>query len=237
MSSTPGPPIGVVIVGPAIPLPSPLSRASAAPVTQRSSPHPAILESREAAFPSVVLMAVTDTGRVTSSTFPSQSLATSSSPRSGASAALAASFRSPILHTPRRRWEQDKQCDIACVTYNARMMHQWYAGTSPSHLIACDHMRSNEIACDRMRSHEIACDCMQSHEIANLMSTTVRVLENALGTRSGTERLPKCFFTTTVNRFHIIFFAFLKKEEMRSGTYFTQQNVFLLFTVVVTKHV
>jgi len=35
----------------------------------------------------------------------------------------------------------------------------------------------------------------------------------------------------------IIFLAFLKKEEMRSGTHFTQQNVFLLFTVVVTKHV
>ncbi len=33
------------------------------------------------------------------------------------------------------------------------------------------------------------------------------------------------------------FFAFLEKEEMRSGTRFTQQNVFLLFTVVVTKHV
>jgi len=29
------------------------------------------------------------------------------------------------------------------------------------------------------------------------------------------------------------FFAFLKKEEMRSGTHFTQQNMFLLFTVVV----
>ncbi len=35
----------------------------------------------------------------------------------------------------------------------------------------------------------------------------------------------------------IIFFAFLKKEEMRCGTHFTQQNVLLLFTVVVTKHV
>jgi len=35
----------------------------------------------------------------------------------------------------------------------------------------------------------------------------------------------------------IIFFAFLKKEEMRSGTHFTQLNVFLLLTVVVTKHV
>ncbi len=49
----------------------------------------------------------------------------------------------------------------------------------------------------------------------------------------GTESLPN---TTTVNRLHITFFAFLKKEEMRSGTHFTQQNVFLL-TVVVTKHV
>jgi hypothetical protein len=106
-----------------------------------------------------------------------------------------------------------------------------------SHGIACDRMRSHGIACDRMRSHGIACDRMQSHAIANLMSTTVRVLENASGTRSGTESLPKCFFTTTVNRFHILFFAFLKKEEMRSGTHFTQQKVFLLFTVVVTKHV
>jgi len=35
----------------------------------------------------------------------------------------------------------------------------------------------------------------------------------------------------------IIFFTFFKKEEMRSRTHFTQQNVFLLFTVVVTKHV
>ena len=54
-----------------------------------------------------------------------------------------------------------------------------------------DLIRSHEIACDRMRSHEIACDRMQSHEIANLMSTTVRVLENASGTRSGTESLLK----------------------------------------------
>ena len=78
---------------------------------------------------------------------------------------------------------------------------------------------------------------VMSQRIANLMLTAVRVLENASGMRSGTESLPRCFFTTTVSRFHIIFFAFLKKEEMRSGIYFTQQNVFLVFTVVVTKHV
>jgi len=71
------------------------------------------------------------------------------------------------------------------------------------------------------------------------MSTTVRVLENASGTRSGTESLPKVFLHDNCEQvsFIIIFFAFLKKEEMRSGTHFTQQNVFLLFTVVVTKHV
>ncbi len=90
------------------------------------------------------------------------------------------------------------------------------------------------IACDRMRSHAIACDRMRSQTLCRQLSKS---LENASGTRSGTESLPKCFFTTTVNRFHIIFLAFLKKEEMRSGTHFTQQNVFLLFTVVVTKHV
>ena len=113
--SSSGPPIGIVVFAPAIPLPSPLSRESAAPVARRSSPHPTISESQEAAFPYVVLMLVTDTGRVTLSTLPSRSTAASSSPRSGASAALAASFRSPIKRTPRRRWERDKRCDIACV--------------------------------------------------------------------------------------------------------------------------
>jgi hypothetical protein len=39
---------------------------------------------------------------------------------------------------------------------------------------------------------------------------------------------------STVNRFHLLFFS--PFSEMRSGTH-TEQNVFLLFTVVVTKHV
>jgi len=81
---------------------------------------------------------------------------------------------------------------------------------------------------------------MRSNEISKkkLMSTTVRVLENASGTRSGAESLPKVFLHDNCEQISfIIFFAFLKKEEIRSGTHFTQQNVFLLFTVVVTKHV
>ena len=67
---------------------------------------------------------------------------------------------------------------------------------------------------------------------------TVQVLENASGMRSGTESLPKVFLHDNCEQVSfIIFFAFLKKEEMRSGTHFTQLNVFLLLTVVVTKHV
>jgi len=55
-------------------------------------------------------------------------------------------------------------------------------------------------------------------------------------TRSGTESLPKVFLHDNCEQISfIIFFAFLNKEEMRSGTHFTQQKVFLLFTVVVTK--
>ena len=95
-------------------------------------------------------------------------------------------------------------------------------------------MRSHAIACDRMRSQAIACDISKK----NLSFRTVRVLENASGTRSGTESLPKVFLQDNFEQISfIIFFAFLKKEEMRSGTHFTQQNMLLLFTVVVTKHV
>jgi len=91
-----------------------------------------------------------------------------------------------------------------------------------------------------MRSHAIACDRLRSHAISkkNLSFTTVWDLENASGTRSGTESVPKVFRHDNCEQISfIIFFAFLKKEEMRSGTHFTQQIVFLLFTVVVTKHV
>ncbi len=94
-------------------------------------------------------------------------------------------------------------------------------------------MRSHVITCDRMRSQAIACDLEKK-----LFFPTVQVLENASGTRSGAESLPKVFLRDNCEHISfIIFFAFLKKEEMRSGTRFTLQKVFLLFTVVVTKHV
>jgi len=79
----------------------------------------------------------------------------------------------------------------------------------------------NAIASDRKRSHAIS--------KKNLSFTTVQVLENASGTVFLDDNCEQISF--------IIFFAFLKKEEMRRGTHFTQQKVFLMFTVVVTKHV
>ena len=90
------------------------------------------------------------------------------------------------------------------------------------------------ISFDRMRSHAIACNRMKSQTLCRQLSEFLKMHRER---EVGQEVCLMCFFTTTVNRFHIIIFTFLKKEEMRSGTHFTQQNVFLLFTVVVTKHV
>jgi hypothetical protein len=88
--------------------------------------------------------------------------------------------------------------------------------------------------------HAIACDCKQLHAILKkspFLSRLSEFLKIHREREAGLKFCLKCFFATTVNIFHIIFFAFLKKEEMRSRTHFTQQNVFLLFTVVVTKHI
>jgi len=156
-------------------------------------------------------MAVTNTGRVTSSTFPLQSTAASLSLRSGVSAALAASFRSPILRTPRRRWEWDKRCDIACViSIGFVALHAISHLSHLSHVITCDH---NAISRDHMRLHAIACDCKGSHAISkkNLMSTTVRFLENASGTRSGTESLPKVFLHDNCEQISYNFFRLSQK--------------------------
>jgi len=122
-------------------------------------------------------MVITDTGRVTSSTSPSRSTAASLSPRSGASAALAASFRSLILRTPRRRWEQDKRCDIACVISIGFVAHL---------AIACDCKRSHAIACDRMRSRK-----------NTFLSRLSEFLKMHREREAGQKVCLKCFFTTT----------------------------------------
>jgi len=113
-------------------------------------------------------------------------------------------------------------------------MYQWDAGTSFwSNSIFCERCRSDlirfhaiAITCNRMRSHETACDSMQSHEIANLMSTTVRVLENASGTRSGTESLPKVFLHDNCEQISYIFFRLSQKgrNEKRDSFYTAKRD-------------
>jgi hypothetical protein len=69
------------------------------------------------------------------------------------------------------------------------------------------------------------------------MSTTVRVLDNTLGTRSGTEKLPEVFLRNNCEQIdYHNFFCLSHKEEMRSRTHFTQQNVLLLVKNSSGKH-
>ncbi len=57
---------------------------------------------------------------------------------------------------------------------------------------------------------------------------TVRVLENISGTGSETESLPEVFLHNNCEQIdNHYFFCLSHKEEMRSGTHFTQQNVLL----------
>jgi hypothetical protein len=102
---------------------------------------------------------------------------------------------------------------------------QSHAMSQSSHAIACD---VPEIACNRMRC---PCNCMQLHAMSCDLEKKpfcLRLSEFLKIHReqeAGLKVCPKNFFTTTVNRFtNIIFFNFLKKEEMRSGTHFTQQT-------------
>jgi hypothetical protein len=53
---------------------------------------------------------------------------------------------------------------------------------------------------------------------------TVQLSEYFLFGKSGIESLPEVFLHDNCEQ---IFFVFLQEKEMRSGTHFTQQNVFL----------
>ena len=67
---------------------------------------------------------------------------------------------------------------------------------------------------------------MQSHEIANLMSTTVQVLENASGTRSGTESLPKVFFHDNCEQISYNFFRLSQKgRNEKQDSFYTAKRV------------
>ncbi len=107
-----------------------------------------------------------------------------------------------------------------------------------SHAIACN---VTEIACDCMQCR---CDCMQSHVMSCDLEKKPfclwlsEFLKIHREQEAGLKVCPKSFFATTVNRFIIIiFFDFLKKEEMRSGTHFTQQTCFFQFPNNIWFHV
>ncbi len=113
------------------------------------------------------------------------------------------------------------------------MSHRLHAIACNVTEIACNHMQCcrdhMQLHAMLLRSHAIACDVMRSQK-KTFLSSTVRVLENTLGMRSGTESLPKEFLHNNCEQiFYHYFFDFLKKEEMRSGTHFTQQTCFFLF--------
>ena len=130
-------------------------------------------------------------------------------------------------------------CMVYCtstVTYIGclLMSRDW---TPDCHAITCDRKRSHAIACDRMRSR----DRMRSHAISCDRKPYVDNCPSSwkcIGNEKWDRKFAKVFLHDNCEQISfIIFFAFLKKEEMRSGTHFTQLNVFLLLTVVVTKHV
>ncbi len=106
-----------------------------------------------------------------------------------------------------------------------------FAMSQRSHWHCKDCCNVAKIACNCMQLHAIACDRSNIAEIANLNvdDRLSKILKIQREREAGLKVCPKCFFTTTVNRFIIIIiFYFLKKEEMRSGTHFTQQTCFFL---------
>ncbi len=73
-----------------------------------------------------------------------------------------------------------------------------------------------------MRSHAIACDRVDDSLIS----------WKYIGNKKRDWKFAQSVSSTTVNRFIIIiFFDFLKKKEMRSGTHFSHQTCFFLKTV------
>ena len=71
----------------------------------------------------------------------------------------------------------------------------------------CDHMRSHAIASDRMRSRK-----------KTFLSRLSKFLKMHREQEAGQKVCLKCFFTTTVNRFHLLFFSpFSKRKKWEAG--------------------
>ena len=85
------------------------------------------------------------------------------------------------------------RCDIACVISIGFVAHL---------AIACDCKRSHAIACDRMRSRK-----------NTFLSRLSEFLKMHREREAGQKVCLKCFFTTTVNRFHLLFFSPFSKRK------------------------
>ena len=79
-------------------------------------------------------------------------------------------------------------------------------------------MRSHAIACDRIQSHEIAFNRMKSQTLCRQLSEFLKMHRER---EAGQKVCLKCFFTTTVNRFHYYFFRLSQKgrNEKRESFY------------------
>ena len=123
-----------------------------------------------------------------------------------------------------------------CIFKNSDSCRHKVCDFMRSHAIACERMRSHAIACDLMRSHAISCDRMRSLSNSILpekgiirdrmkSQTLCRQLSEFLKMHrereAGQKVCLKCFFTTTVNRFHYYFFRLSQKgrNEKRESFY------------------
>ncbi len=117
-------------------------------------------------------------------------------------------------------------------------LNSWLPCDLRSHAIACNvaEITCNCMRCRRdcmqlhamsLRSHAIACNVMQSWK-KTFRSSTVWVLENTPGTRSGTESLPEEFLHNNCEQIYYHYFFRLsqkRRNEKRDSIY--TGNVFL----------
>ena len=126
-------------------------------------------------------------------------------------------MRSHAISSDRMRSHADR-CDIAHkrLTLTKNLFQRGSGSKSNSILpekgIIRDRMRSHANPCDLMRSHAIACDRMRSRK-KTLCRQLSEFLKMHREREAGQKVCLKCFFTTTVNRFHYYFFSPFSKRK------------------------
>mgnify|MGYP000155867759 CR=1 FL=1 len=124
-------------------------------------------------------------------------------------------MRSHVIECDRMRSHADR-CDIAhkrlILTKN---LFQRGSGSKSNSILP-----EKGIIRDRMRSHAIACDRMRSRK-KTLCRQLSEFLKMHREREAGQKVCLKCFFTTTVNRFHYYFFRLSQKgrNEKRESFY------------------